>query len=55
MITVRRLVVGKHTSVKPAVRKTHEAGGEKSREDKKKKGQEYRVKLKRSRTRLGGR
>lgn len=27
MISVRQPVVGKHMSVKPAVRKTHEAGG----------------------------
>lgn len=29
MISVRQPVVGKHMSVKPAVRKTHEAGGKK--------------------------
>lgn len=31
MISVHRPVVGKHMSVKPAVRTTHEAGGEERR------------------------
>ena len=31
MISVRRPVVGKHMSVKPAVRRTHETGAERRR------------------------